>query len=269
MNSRRPEDIAVADASDKTASPALGSRPGQRLTAVLLLAAAALDLIRCSLVPMAAPHPAPAAALIAAGLAAAALSVRTARGFQAGRRWSGWAALLIGATSAPQAAMAGFHSPYTIPDTATAVVGVLLSVAVLATAGPTRQPGYHTENSCLMTGDHPTSHVASPPAPAHDAQRAAADARPANGVRHIERTATPHQPTTSSSVGRQDVRPWPPRMPIRAGESARRRLPAGQPGHAGERGQQQRTTIRPGLPAAEHPGHADGKGRYDGNSGFA
>ena len=29
-------------------------RPGQRLTAVLLLAAAALDLIRCSLVPMAA-----------------------------------------------------------------------------------------------------------------------------------------------------------------------------------------------------------------------
>jgi hypothetical protein len=201
MNSRRPEDIAVADASDKTASPAPGSRPGQRPTAVLLLAAAALDLIRCSLVPMAAPHPAPAAALIAAGLAAAALSVRTARGFQAGRRWSGWAALLIGATSAPQAAMAGFHSPYTIPDTATAVVGVLLSVAVLATAGPTGQPGYHTENSCLMTGDHPTSHVASPPAPAHDAQRATADAGPANGVRHTERTATPHQPTTSSSVG--------------------------------------------------------------------
>jgi hypothetical protein len=269
MNSRRPEDIAVADASDKTASPAPGSRSGQRLTAVLLLAAAALDQIRCSLVPMAAPHPAPAAALIAAGLAAAALSVRTARGFQAGRRWSGWAALLIGATSAPQAAMAGFHSPYTIPDTATAVVGVLLSVAVLATAGPTGQPGYHTENSCLMTGDHPTSHVASPLAPAYDAQRAAVDARPANGVRHIERAATSHQPTTSSSVGRQDVRPWPPRMPIRAGESAQRRLPAGQPGHAGERGQQQRTTIWPGLPAAEHSGHADGKGRYDGNSGSA
>ena len=201
MNSRRPEDIAVADASDKTASPAPGSRPGQRLTAVLLLAAAALDLIRCSLVPMAAPHPAPAAALIAAGLAAAALSVRTARGFQAGRRWSGWAALLIGATSAPQAAMAGFHSPYTIPDTATAVVGVLLSVAVLATAGPTGQPGYHTENSCVITRAHPMSHVASPPAPARDAQRPTPDAGPAIGVRHTERIATPHQPTTSSSVG--------------------------------------------------------------------
>jgi hypothetical protein len=178
MNSRRPEDIAAADACSKTASPAPGIRPGQRLTAVLLLAAAALDLIRCSLVPMAAPHPASAAGLIAAGLAAAALSVRTARGCQAGRRWSSWAALLIGATSAPQAAVAGFHSPFTIPDTATAVVGVLLSVAVLATAGRTGQPGYHTENSCVITGDHPMSHLASAPAPAHDARGATADARP-------------------------------------------------------------------------------------------
>jgi len=201
MNSRLPEGIAAADACRKTASPAPGSRPGQRLTAVLLLAAAALDLIRCSLVPMAAPHPAPAAGLIAAGLAAAGLSVRTARGCQAGRRWSGWAALLIGATSAPQAAAAGFHSPYTIPDTATAVVGVLLSVAVLATAGWTGQPEYHTENSCVITRAHPMSHVASPLAPAHDAQRATADAGPAIGVRHTERTATSHQPTTSSSVG--------------------------------------------------------------------
>jgi hypothetical protein len=194
MNSRRPEDIAIAGACSRPASPARGNRPGQRLTAVLLLAAAALDLIRCSLVPMAAPHPAPAAALIAAGLAAAALSVRTARGCHAGRRWSGWAALLIGATSAPQAAMAGFDSPYTIPDTATAVVGVLLSVAVLATAGWTGQPGYQTENSCVVTGDHPMSHVASAPVPTHDARSATADARPAMGVRHTERTATPHQP---------------------------------------------------------------------------
>jgi hypothetical protein len=194
MNSRRPEDIAAADACSKTASPAPGLRPGQRLTAVLLLAAAALDLIRCSLVPMAAPHPAAAAGLIAPGLAAAALSVRTARGCQAGRRWSSWAALLIGATSAPQAAVAGFHSPYTIPDTATAVVGVLLSVAVLATAGWTGQPGYHTENSCVITRGHPMSHVASAPVPAHDARGATADARPAMGVRHAAHTATPHQP---------------------------------------------------------------------------
>jgi hypothetical protein len=110
MNSRLPKGIAAADADSGTASPAPDIRPGRRLTAVLLLAAAALDLIRCSLVPMAAPHPAPAAGLIAAGLAAAALSVRTARGCQAGRRWSSWAALLIGATSAPQAAASGFHS---------------------------------------------------------------------------------------------------------------------------------------------------------------
>jgi len=56
----------------------------------------------------------------------------------------------------------------------------------------------------------------------------------------------PHQPTSSSSVGRQDVRSWPPRTPIRAGETARQRLPVGQPGQTG---QEQRTTIRPGLPA--------------------
>jgi hypothetical protein len=73
----------------------------------------------------------------AAGLAAAALSARTARGCRAGQRWAGWAALLIGAASAPQAAASGFHAPYTIPDTATAVIGVLLAVAVLATAGRT------------------------------------------------------------------------------------------------------------------------------------
>jgi len=72
---------------------------------------------------------------IVLGLAAAVLSVRTARGCQAGRRWSSWAALLIGAASAPQAAASGFHSPYTIPDTATAALGILLAVTVLATAG--------------------------------------------------------------------------------------------------------------------------------------
>jgi hypothetical protein len=191
MSSRLPKDVAAADACSKAASPAPGLRPGQCLTAVLLLAAAALDLIRCSLVPMAAPHPAAAAGLIAAELAAAALSVRTARGCQAGRRWSSWAALLIGAASAPQAAVAGFHSPYTIPDTATAVVGVLLSVAVLATAGRTGQPGYHTQTPCLITGDHPMSHIASAPAPAHDAQGATADARPAIGVQHTERPSPP------------------------------------------------------------------------------
>jgi hypothetical protein len=189
MSSRLPKDVAAADACSEAASPAPGIRPGQRLTAVLLLAAAALDLIRCSLVPMAASHPVPAAGLIAAGLAAAALSVRTARGCQAGRRWSSWAALLIGATSVPQAALAGFHSPYTIPDTATAALGVLLSVAVLATADRSGQLGYHTENSCVITGDHPMSHIASAPAPAHDARGATADARPAMGARHAERTA--------------------------------------------------------------------------------
>ena len=146
MNSRLPRDIAAADADGGTTAPVAGSRPGRRLIAVMLLTAAALDLTRCGLVMATARHPAPAAGLVAAGLAAAALSVRTARGCQAGQRWAGWAALLIGAASAPQAAASGFHSPYTIPDTATAALGVLLAVAVLATAGRIGPAGYDTEN---------------------------------------------------------------------------------------------------------------------------
>jgi hypothetical protein len=143
MSSRLPRHVAAAGASCRTASPTAGKsptagqKPGRRLIAAMLLAAAALDLARCSLVLMTAHPPALAAGVVAAGVAAAALSARTARGCQAGRRWAGWAALLIGAASAPQAAASGFHAPYTIPDTATAVLGVLLAVAVLATAGRT------------------------------------------------------------------------------------------------------------------------------------
>jgi hypothetical protein len=98
------------------------------------------DLTRCGLVMTAARHPAPAAGLAAAGLAAAGLAAagltaRTARGCQVGQRWAAWAALAIGAASAPQAVASGFRSPYTIPDTATAAVGLLLAITILATAG--------------------------------------------------------------------------------------------------------------------------------------
>jgi hypothetical protein len=58
--------------------------------------------------------------------------------------------LLIGAASAPQAAMSGFHGRYMIPDTATAVLGILLAVAVLATAGSAGRPGQYTENPCTI-----------------------------------------------------------------------------------------------------------------------
>ena len=96
----------------------------------------ALDLTRCGLVLAAARHPAPAAGLVAAGLAAATLTARTARGCQAGQHWAGWAALLIAVASAPQAAASGFRSPYMIPDTATAALGILLAITILATVGP-------------------------------------------------------------------------------------------------------------------------------------
>jgi hypothetical protein len=144
MNSRAPLGTPAASANSRTTSLAADHRPGRRLIAAMLLAAAALDLTRCGLVMVAARHPAPTAGLIAVGLAAAALTVRTARGCQAGQRWACWAALLIGVISAPQAAVSGFHAPYTIPDTATAALGVLLSVAVLATAAQTGQPGHDT-----------------------------------------------------------------------------------------------------------------------------
>jgi pimeloyl-ACP methyl ester carboxylesterase len=98
---------------------------------------------------LAARHPAPVAGLVAVGLAAAIASGWTARGHLRGRRWPPWAAVLIGAASAPQAAAAGFGPPYMIPDTATAVLGILLAVTVLATAGRTR-PGHHTENPCAI-----------------------------------------------------------------------------------------------------------------------
>jgi len=109
MNSHLPADVPAADADGGTS--AAGSRPGRRLITVLLLTAAALDLTRCGLVLATAEHAAPAAGLVAAGLAAAALSLWTARGCQGGRRWPGWAALLIGAASAPQAAASGHLPP--------------------------------------------------------------------------------------------------------------------------------------------------------------
>ena len=43
--------------------------------------------------------------------------------------------MLIGLASVPQAAASGFRSAYLIPDAATAALGILLAVTVLATAG--------------------------------------------------------------------------------------------------------------------------------------
>ena len=92
MAGRMPWDITAAGADGEKAAPAARPRPGRHLIAVMLLAAAVLDLTRCGLVLAAARHPAPAAGLVAAGLAATVLSVRTARGCQAGQRWAGWEA---------------------------------------------------------------------------------------------------------------------------------------------------------------------------------
>ena len=140
MTGRLPRGTCAVD-TDGTAEPMAATVPSRRVTAVLLLAAAALDLTRCSLVAATAWQAGEAAMPMSAGLAAAAVSIWTARGCQCGARWSGWAAFLIGAASAPQASASGFSAVYTIPDGATAVLGVLVAVGVLATAGRAGQPG--------------------------------------------------------------------------------------------------------------------------------
>ena len=130
----------VATAAGRTALPAATALPIRRVTAMMLLAAAVLDLTRCGLVVATLTQAGTAAALVSAGLAAAAVSLWTARGCRHGARWSGWAAFLIGIASGPQAAVSGFHAAYTIPDIATAALGVLVAAGVLATAGRTSQP---------------------------------------------------------------------------------------------------------------------------------
>ena len=130
MNNPLPWEIAAAEADDGKVAAAAEARVVRRMIVVMLLIAVALDLTRCSLVLAAARHPAPAA-----GLVAAALTARTARECRVGQRRARWAALLIGAASDPQAAASGFRAPYTIPDAATAALGTLLAITILATAG--------------------------------------------------------------------------------------------------------------------------------------
>lgn len=135
MNNCLPWDTTATDADGGNIAPPARPQAGRFLIVAMLLTAAALDLTRCGLVLAAARHPASAAGLVTAGLAAAALTARTARGCQAGQRWAGWAALLIGGASAPQAAASGFGGAYAIPDTATTALGILLAITILATAG--------------------------------------------------------------------------------------------------------------------------------------
>jgi hypothetical protein len=125
----------VPAVADEAGGPAATRLPIRRATAVMLLAAAALDLTRCGLVVGTVARPGTATALVSAGLAAAAVSLWTACGCQRGARWSGWAAFLIGIASGPQAAASGFHAVYAFPDMATAALGVLVAAGVLATAG--------------------------------------------------------------------------------------------------------------------------------------
>ena len=134
-----PEDTPAV-AAGGAAGPIANRLPSRRVTAVLLLAEAALDLTRCGLAVATIRPAGEAMMLVSAGLAAG-ITLWTAHGCRRGARWSGCAAFLIGAASAPQAAATGFNDAYTIPDAATAALGVLVAVGVLAAAGRGGQPG--------------------------------------------------------------------------------------------------------------------------------
>jgi hypothetical protein len=175
MNNRLRWDSEAADAEHDTTAAAI-ARPGRRLIVAMLLAAAALDLARCGIVLAAAKHLAPTAGLASAGLAAAALTARTARGCQVRRHWAGWVALLIGIVSAPQAAAYGFHPPYTVPGTATATLGILLTVTILATADPGGSPGHAADNP--LGAGWPPGICALPARPASSASPADHSERP-------------------------------------------------------------------------------------------
>jgi hypothetical protein len=136
-----------------------GGLPGRRVIAVLLLAAATLDLARCGVAVTSVRDAGATAGLVAAGVAAAVLSLRTAQACESRRRWPAWAAVLIGAASGPQAAASGFHSPYTIIDTATAALGVVLAVAVLATVGRS-SPAQQVPATSCTSGGHPDAGLA-------------------------------------------------------------------------------------------------------------
>ena len=153
MDNRLPWDVAATDAADERLAAAGAAQIARRLIVVSLLTAATLDLTRCGLVILAARHPAPTAGLVAAGLAAAALTAGTARGCHVGQRWAGWAALLIGGASTPQAAASGFRGAYTIPDTATAALGLLLAITILAAAGRMGRRGTTPGIPACWTGE--------------------------------------------------------------------------------------------------------------------
>ena len=160
------------------------------LIAVMLLTAAALDLTRCGLVLAAARHPVPTAELVAAGLAAAVLS-RADRARMPGRPALGMLGRIADRRRVgPAGGRVRLPRPVYDPDTATAALGVLLAVAVLATAGAAGRPGQYTENPCTIDrASHLVTRSALRPAAARRAQADTAHgprAAPSEGddVRH-------------------------------------------------------------------------------------
>jgi hypothetical protein len=154
---RRPLRATLSSiAARRPASSAAPAGAGRRLIWALLISAAVLDLTRCSLVLLTVRHLAVAVGLISAGMAAAAVSVAAAWGYQAGRRWAILAAVVVGVGSPPLASASGFRAPFTILDVAASIVGIVLAVAVLAAIGP----GTRLEQPTCACGASPPDQLA-------------------------------------------------------------------------------------------------------------
>ena len=105
--------------------------PATLVLATLLGLTAVTDLVRCGIGLTRIGGPTETMLLFISGGVAALGSLITAGGAVRRRRWALWSAALLGVAAAPQASMTGFRAPYTIPDVATAILGILLTATVL------------------------------------------------------------------------------------------------------------------------------------------
>jgi hypothetical protein len=170
MNRRLLLSSPAASAGSRTTSPVAVSRPARRLIGVMLVVAAALDLTRCGLVIVAVRHPASAAGLVVIGLAAAALSVRTARGCQGGQRWGGLGSIAdwrrVGAAGGRVQLLHPIYDPRHGHRGPRGTAGRSCPGYV----GQTGVPGDDTQSPCVITGDYPMIRDAAAPAPAQRAR---------------------------------------------------------------------------------------------------
>jgi hypothetical protein len=166
MNRRLLLSSPAVGFGSRTTSPVAVSRPARRPIGVMLVVAAAPDLTRCDLVMVAVRHPASAAGLVMVGLAAAALSVKTARGCQGGQRWSGLGSIAdwrrVGAAGGRIRLLHPIYDPRHGHRGPRGTAGR----GCPGHGRPDRSAGDDTQRPCVITGDYLMIRDAAAPAPA-------------------------------------------------------------------------------------------------------